>query len=112
MQFIKRGDCLTVVRITGPSHNILGLELRSDSTHSSITVASLKESTRPNSLSPEDVKKNVLLGVAEANHQLGTAYFVKRIEFIPDDSPPAKIYYALAKSIIERLVANEPFADG
>jgi hypothetical protein len=101
-----------VVRITGPAHNLLGIEFCLAPTDSDLVIVPLKKSTKPTSLSSEDVKRNVLLGVAEANLQFGTNYSAKRIEFTPDDSPPVEIYQTLAKSIIRRLIGSEPFTNG
>ena len=110
MQFTQKGECLSVTRITGPSHNVLGIEFGAGIANSEIVVDELDKQGGPvRSLAREDVKRNVLLGISEANDQFGTAYVVKRIEFVPHDSPPVEIYRLLAKSIIERIVRGEPF---
>jgi hypothetical protein len=110
MQFIKRGERFTVIRITGPAHNLLGIEFGNGTPNSEIVVEKLeKQSKEADSLTSEDVQKNVLLGVSEANDQFGTAYVVKCIEFVSSDSPPVEIYRLLAKSIIERIVRGGSF---
>lgn len=101
-----------VIRITGPTHNYLAIELNLDPLNSEISVVPLESKTQEASpLTAQSVKINVLRGVSDANDQFGTNYTVKRIEFIPDDSPPVEIYQMLAKRVIERLVKGEPFAN-
>lgn len=60
-------------------------------------------------LGEEDVRLNVIAGVAEANREFGTNYVVKRIQFVPNDTPPAETYRYLARAIVERLYKQLPF---
>jgi hypothetical protein len=113
MQFIRVKNCFKVVRITGPSHNLLGIEFGevSDSPEEAVVESLPSDGGNTASLSETEVRKNVVLGVAEANREFGTNYVVSRIEFVPTDSPPAETYRALARSIIERLVNRQPFTE-
>jgi len=103
-----------VARITGPSHNLLGIEFGENfGSSGAVVVEPLpNKSQHAALLSPREVRKNVLLGVADANQEFGKAYIVKRIEFISTDSPPSEIYRVLARSIIERLVNQQTFDEG
>jgi hypothetical protein len=115
MQFVRLGNSFRVARITGPSHNLLGIELgegRTLAEDPSIGVLSLAADGEPGVLlSASEVRDAVLMGVAEANEELGTIYSVKQIEFVPSDSPPAETYRFLARAIIERLNKGQAFED-
>jgi hypothetical protein len=101
-----------VTRLTGPSHNLLGLEF-GESPKSGVLVEPLPPVGKgPNLLIAAEIQRHVLEGINNANEQFGTNYIVKRIEFVPDDSPPAQTYELLAYSIVERLARNLPFQEG
>lgn len=114
MVFIRVKNCFKVVRITGPSHNLLGIEFAevADSPKNVVVESLPSESGNTPCLSATEVEKNVVQGVAEANREFSTNYVVKRIEFIPTDSPPAETYRALASTIVERLAKRQPFTEG
>lgn len=109
MQFIRDGTWYKVSRVTGPSHNLLAIELQGEGSESSTDVQALPaENGRGSSeLSPDDVRQHVLRGVSEANGIFGTSYAVSRIQYVSTDTPSAKIYGVLALSIIERIVQKQ-----
>jgi hypothetical protein len=111
MQFTRFGTYYRVSRITGPTHNLLGIEFGQDANSADTFVEILHVAGDSESrLSIDDVRQKVLQGVKEANEQLGTSYVVTRMQFVSGDSPPADIYRLLARSIAERLAKGEPFA--
>ena len=102
MRFLTEGAIHKVIRITGPSHNLLGLELESSASACSCTVEALGEDgPKAGLLDADEVIRYVLAGVSEMNDALGTRYQVKRIQYVPLDSPPAELYKTLAKSLVE-----------
>jgi hypothetical protein len=107
MHFTRVGNLFRVVRITGPSHNLLAIELqeRRESSDDAV-IEALPGKRRSTHLSATEVRESVLEGVAEANNEFGTGYCVRRIQFDPTDSPPAEVYRFLARSIVERLVTR------
>ena len=111
MKFFQKGDIYQVVRITGPTHNVLGIALADDRESAEITVNELSLSGQEiRYLDATAVRDSVMSGVKEGNARFGTAYRVGRIEFCPSDSPPDDVYRFLAASIIERLVRGGNFA--
>ncbi len=110
MQFIQENDWYKVVRITGPAHNLLGLEF-ARTVGGPVVIEPLPvKDGQDCRIGADEVRLSVLAGVVEANQCLGSQYCVKRIQFVPTDSPPADIYRTLAKSIVERLARGEAFA--
>lgn len=110
MQFAKIENVYRVARITGPNHNLLGIEL-GDESYDSVAIEALPDNKSSDTCLPiEDVKRYVLEGVRQANKEFGTNYLVKRIEFVASDTPPAEIYKLLAYTIIERLSRKNIFS--
>ena len=104
MQFSRKGDVLTIARITGPHHNLLELTLTQD-------VAAIPKfeflpavggcSHPP--LNGQDIVEAVREGIAAANEKFGTSYGVERIRVPADDTPSVDAYAFLASVIVERL---------
>jgi hypothetical protein len=107
MQFIQDNEWYKAVRITGPSHNLLGLAFDAE-VSSQVAVEVLPTSAHEVArIAGEDVLENVLQGIIEANRELGTQYQVSKIQFVPTDTPPVEIYRQLAKSIVETLASKQ-----
>jgi hypothetical protein len=111
MVFSRVGNTFIVARTTGPTHNLLGLEFHGHSGLSGVVVHKLQSPGTPESggLPEDQVRDAALAGVEDANKEMGTSYAVKRVEYIPADSPPVDIYRYLAKCIVERLEKRESF---
>jgi hypothetical protein len=113
MKFIKDGECYKVVRITGPAHNILGLVFAdTDFDESKIEMLALdNKKDELAKINAYDVKYYVVLGIGEINKQLNTDYKLKRIIFLPSDTPSLEAYRELAKQIIIRLHEKNRFSN-
>jgi hypothetical protein len=109
MQFTRDGDWYQVVRITGPAHNLLGLTF-GEPRGSQPAVERLSVSNGTPTIEADDVQRQVLEGVCEANAQLGTGYQVTAIRFVTTDTPSSSTYRSLAKSLVERLAEEGTFA--
>ena len=109
MQFSRDGEWYQVIRITGPSHNLLALQFDAPGA-SGPTVERLSVSNEAPVIEADDVKSQVLDGVAEANAYLGTAYSVAAIRFVTTDTPSLSIYRSLAKVIVEQVTQEDTFA--
>jgi hypothetical protein len=103
MQFVRDGDWYLATRITGPTHNLLGLRFgQPHGSHPAIERSSVGGGSPI--IEADDVLKQVLDGLSDANTKLGTDYRVAAIRFITDDTPSSSAYRFLAKSIVERMV--------
>jgi hypothetical protein len=60
----------------------------------------------------DDVLRQVLEGLSEANAELGTNYQVAAIRFVTDDTPSSSTYRFLAKSIVERVASQDVYRLG
>ncbi len=100
MRFTRRGDLIRVVHITGPTHNLLGLQLATEP-----ISAEVEELDAPGTrqLEAADVQREVCAGVEDANAALGTRFTVQRIQFVPSDSGPASFYRDLAHAIVQHV---------
>ena len=93
-----------ITRITGPTHNFLGLSFTDQA--ESIRMGSLfleENCSCPVVLEPLEVKEHVLRGVEEANQDLGTGYKINYIEYVANDSGPAPVYEMLASCIVHHM---------
>jgi hypothetical protein len=111
MRYTKDDSWYQVVRITGPAHNLLGIEFDETGTQMPAVVEMSARGSQQHAheLLSDDVRREVIKGVSEANALFGTSYRVGRIRYLPTDSPPVEVYGFLAKSIVERLAQNQGF---
>lgn len=91
-----------IVRTTGPHSNYLGLELTDFPVDLPAVVDLVRVRTADASLDSKEVLNQVLLGVADASHEIGHVYYVKMVQFLSTDSAPHEIYRFLAAEIIRR----------
>jgi hypothetical protein len=103
MQFSIHKDIHRVSRIAGPFHNLLGLGLVSDKAAELVITKLDAIGPRKEELSAEDVQREVLQGVRDANAKFNTSYSVSQIQFVVNDTPPVAVYEFLAYSIVQRL---------
>ena len=100
MRFTRNGDLIRVVHITGPTHNLLGLQLATEPLTRKIEELDLSGARQ---LAAADVEREVCAGVEDANAALGTRFAVGRIQFVPSDSGPASFYRELARAIVQHV---------
>jgi hypothetical protein len=108
MKYTKVGDFYRVSRVTGPSHNLLGLHL-AHAEPAEVVVERLREPEASPLMNEAQLKQAVIEGVNQANASLGTHYYVVAIQYIPSDTPNIETYSFLARSLVEQFVhAGEP----
>jgi hypothetical protein len=108
MQYTKAGVFYRVSRITGPTHNLLGLSFSGEEPKK-VVAQKLSEPESGSSFDEEQLKRAVALGVNQENFSLGTHYHVEGIQYIPTDTQDLEIYSFLARSLIEEFVhTGEP----
>ena len=108
MQFLFDGACHRVSRITGPKHNLLGIEFDEKACVDPPSVATFHEESTPR-LNLDAVVREVAEGVRAANEELGTHFRVAAIQYVADDTPPESTYRLLAFALAERLAKELPF---
>ncbi len=97
MRFTRTAELIQLVHIAGPTHNMLGLQLAAEPGELEIEELAPQG---PIQLEAEDVRQEACAGVREANEALGAAYTLRRIQFVPSDTGPARIYRELASAIV------------
>jgi hypothetical protein len=102
MQFSRDREWYQVIRITSPTHNLLGLKFGEREVSQPI-IEALSVDDGEATIIADTVKQQVFEGVAEANAEAETSYKVVAIRYVVTDSPSSSIYRSLAKSLIERL---------
>jgi hypothetical protein len=103
VQVTKVGNMYKVARITGPQHNFLGLAF-SDVEVPLITVERLQvgdEVGLGSALDEQQLIAAVRRGIAEANQQFGTHFYVAILQYVVTDTPDMSTYMLLAQKIVE-----------
>ncbi len=109
MQFLYDGKFYKAINISGPNHNLLGVEFGDSEEDIDVEALDVKKGDRV-LVTTESVIQQVLDGVQEANEELATENFiVRRVQYLPSDSPSIRIYRELAKVIVQRLAAGGEF---
>jgi hypothetical protein len=107
MRFTKVGELEVVTRITGPTHQLLGMALTTASIGDRPIlerVSLARPDAEVESFDPErDLCREVLAGVQEANDRLGTHFGATRIRYCADDSPIPGVYHRLARALVEHV---------
>ena len=110
MQLARNGRWLMVSRITGPTHNLLQMDLAATGGPSIETLPAI--GVMPATpLDADEVLRHVIAGVDAANHEFRTSYRVGAVRFVADDSRPESIYHDLAFALIKGLVSGEPIVE-
>ncbi len=112
MHFTQLGEFLAASRITGPKHNLLAIRLGGSGDPLVCDRVPAMGGCKHTPLDEDQLIKNVLDGVAEANQQLGTTYAVSHIRYVENDTPPEVVYAFMAMRIVERLHNGGEFAQG
>jgi hypothetical protein len=104
MQFINEAPLYKIIRITGPRHNFLGLELSDEPTLMPPVVEALDKNPLSEGRSKfDDISAWVAKGVSTAAMQFDKNYYVRKIQFVTTDEPSASIYEFLAAEIVRRV---------
>ncbi len=109
MQFTYDGEIYKVFRITGPSHNLLGISFGNTGTVTAKIEPLRINGDKNESIHESNVQEQVLSGINEINDELGTDYKVKRIQFISSDTPSKNIYKELSKELVRQIERKGEF---
>jgi hypothetical protein len=110
MHFSRDNDWYQVSRITGPTHNKLGLKF-GEGEDSQPTIEALSVDHGEATIVADVVQQQVLEGVAEANAEFGTDYHVAAIRYVVNDTPPSSVYRILARYLIGHLTQQDAFTN-
>lgn len=102
MQFQKVGNIFKIAYVSGPTHNFLGLEFCDQDGEEVVIESLIINPKEPVILQPYSVRSAVMEGLAQANDELATQFYIRRIQYVVSDSPPVEIYANLARQIIAR----------
>jgi len=108
MQFIAKAPLYKIIRITGPQHNLLGLQIAPGPMAGMPVIEALdRPSGEPGQLVEREVIEQVMHGVDEASRELNQTYGIEKIQYISTDSPPVEVYRYLAIEILRRVAVVE-----
>ncbi|MEJ2790967.1 MULTISPECIES: hypothetical protein [unclassified Pseudoxanthomonas] len=108
MQVSKSDGIYKAVRITGSQDNFLGLSIACAPCDPELIVPSStlvnEERVRTRA---EEIMRQVAVGLARANDELGSTYFIAKIFYIPRDLPNNDIYEMLTLEILRYFHAEQ-----
>ena len=108
MKFIDKSPLYQIIRITGPKHNLLGIQLSEHPPQKPLTIEILNRDAKDSDpLHGNGVAEQVMLGIEQASSMYGRPYFVEKIQYLTTDSPPISIYKELTLEIIRRVQASD-----
>lgn len=105
MRYRKDGNWHELVRITGPSHNLLALQVTTAKVRAPQVQIVGNISSMPR-MARADVIRQVQDGVARANNVYGMALSVQALRYAADDTPGDSVYQFLAQEIVKRIAAT------
>jgi hypothetical protein len=100
-----------VSRLTGPTHNLLQVDLTDATGEPSIEALPAIGAMPAKPLEANEILRRVIAGVDAANREFGTSYRVGTVRFVADDSRPESIYQDLAFALIKGLASGEAIAE-
>jgi hypothetical protein len=101
MKFIDRHPLYRIIRTTGPTHNLLGLQISSEPIIGEPGVEALDGNT--GGLDGQEVAAQVMLGIAQAGAELQVTFHIQKVEYVSADSPPVEVYRRLALELMRRI---------
>jgi hypothetical protein len=110
MHFSRDNEWYQVSRITGPTHNKLGLKF-GPSGGSRPPIEALLIGNGEAKIVADEVQQQVLEGVAEANAEFGTDYQIAAILYVVNDTPSPSVYRMLARYLIKHLTQQGAFTN-
>lgn len=105
MQFIDNAPLYRIVRTTGPTHNMLGLEFFDDDTMAAPIIEILDAGKETPRLQADAVAAAVARGLEVAAAETGRHRQIRRIQFLASDSPPVEVYTMLTQEILRRIAS-------
>lgn len=105
MQFINEAPLFKLVRIAGPKHNLLGLELSTEPVEVPTLEALDRTSNSERQLGADEILIQVMAGIGRAKTIFGRDFYIKRIQYVSSDTPSPDIYVDLTFEIFRRVEA-------
>lgn len=109
MQYYKYSDWHEVIRVTGPSHNLLGLKIGDEADDGVLSVEAMPKQDAATPQFETALQEEVMAGVQEANAEFATDFRVNGIRYVGTDTLDLPTYRYLAKLLIERVAKQGDF---
>ena len=104
MQFVNNAPVYKLIRVTGPTHNLLVLRFSTSAVTESVRVDALDVTQKClNPIGAHEVLQKVLSAIEDCEAESGKRYFLEAIQYVAGDSRPVDVYYEMTKEIIKRI---------
>jgi hypothetical protein len=109
MQYYKNDDWYEVIRITGPTHNLLGLRISDQVSDGTPDVEAISGHAAATPQFESALREQVMAGVEQANAELATDFHVAAIRYLGSDTLDLATYRYLAERVIARVAKRGDF---
>jgi hypothetical protein len=97
MQLYRSGDWVIGLWITGPTHNLLGLNLDAGAEW---TIQDVSDADQPTGIDPSSIGEQVQKAIRDHLEETGTSVVVSGVCFSSGDTPSTEVYYSMAREIL------------
>ncbi|WP_199100196.1 hypothetical protein [Dyella sp. ASV21] len=106
MQAVKSGDVYKIARITGAQDNFLGVRFAARDGEIELVALGPKDA-RKIGAEPGEVLRQVTIGLADVNLELGTSYCLSKIFYLPSESTANSVYELLIAALVKKIEAGD-----
>lgn len=99
-------DSYRTSRITGPTHNFLGLRFAQQPTETSLVEICDRS---PRNLVPASIRDAVLAAASQFEQETGRRFHIETIEYASDDMPPESVYGMMTDWILRSIHEGRVF---
>lgn len=110
MHFTHNKGLYTVSRITGPTHNFLGIRLSESEAEITVMALPIRLNETIN-ITPEDVMSQAISGLEIANRELGKQYYISEIQYVASDTYSPIAYETLTRILLKRISEDGEFVE-
>jgi hypothetical protein len=97
VQLYRSGDWVIGLWITGPTHNLLGLNLDAGAEW---TIQDVSDADQPTGIDPSSITEQAQKAIRDHLEETGTSVVVSGVCFSSGDTPSTEVYYSMAREIL------------
>lgn len=110
MQLVIDGDLYKIAKITGPTHNMLGLSFFQENETGQLNIDDLEiKKSSHNTLNKNNIIEIVTSTIEEFNSEFKVNLRIKTIQFLSSDTPIINCYKELTTQIALKFINSKHY---